>query len=66
MIAPIQRWLKRNKPAVISGRRCGIRPSDISENALRVVERLQKNGFEAFIVGGACARYFAGFSAEGF
>ncbi len=44
----------RSRPA-ISARQHPLQPRDISENAVSVVERLQKNGHEAYVVGG-CIR----------
>ena len=36
-----------------SGRDLGIKPSDISRDALQVLERLQREGYESYIVGGS-------------
>lgn len=44
---------KTTEPVVFSPSEHGIRPEDVSPNAVRVTQTLQQAGFKAFIVGGA-------------
>ena len=39
-------------PSIYNDKRFGINQADISKNALSIISRLHKNGFDAFIVGG--------------
>jgi poly(A) polymerase len=57
---------KKNKPKVLSAKEHGIDPELVSNNAIRVTQTLQDNGFKAFIVGGAVRDLLLGVKPKDF
>ncbi|MBY0574236.1 MAG: polynucleotide adenylyltransferase PcnB [Undibacterium sp.] len=57
---------KKNKPKVLSAKEHGIDPDLVSNNAVRVTQTLQENGFKAFIVGGAVRDLLLGIKPKDF
>ncbi|TBU97927.1 polynucleotide adenylyltransferase PcnB [Stutzerimonas kirkiae] len=54
--SPLRRFpLSRLTPAILSSRQHSLKRSEISRNAVNVVERLQQAGYQAYVVGG-CVR----------
>ncbi|QLF94401.1 polynucleotide adenylyltransferase PcnB [Pseudomonas sp. ABC1] len=54
--SPLRRFpLSRSTPAILSSRQHALKRSEISRNAVNVVERLQQAGYQAYVVGG-CVR----------
>ena len=53
-------------PLVFGPDEHGIDPDDVSSNAVRVTETLQRAGFKAFIVGGAVRDMVLGFKPKDF
>ncbi len=53
MILPIKKWLTSKKPRVVSSLRYNISREMLSKHALKTIETLQSNGYEAYVVGGA-------------
>ncbi len=56
----------KNKPKVLSAKEHGIDPKLVSNNAIRVTQTLQENGFKAFIVGGAVRDLLLGVKPKDF
>jgi poly(A) polymerase len=56
----------KNKPKVLSAKEHGIDPELVSNNAIRVTQTLQENGFKAFIVGGAVRDLLLGVKPKDF
>ncbi|AGF48544.1 poly(A) polymerase [Candidatus Kinetoplastibacterium oncopeltii TCC290E] len=56
----------KGKPSYIYKNKHGINKLNISENAIRVCETLNKNGFEAYIVGGAIRDLILGLKPKDF
>ena len=57
---------KAHAPLVFGPNEHGIDPDDVSSNAVRVTETLQRAGFKAFIVGGAVRDLVLGFRPKDF
>ena len=57
---------KPNKPKVLSAKEHGIDPKLVSNNAIRVTQTLQENGYRAFIVGGAVRDLLLGVKPKDF
>nr|WP_315482475.1 polynucleotide adenylyltransferase PcnB [uncultured Undibacterium sp.] len=57
---------KKNKPKALSAKEHGIDPELVSNNAIRVTQTLQDNGFKAFIVGGAVRDLLLGVKPKDF
>jgi len=57
---------KKNKPKVLNAKEHGIDPDLVSNNAIRVTQTLQDNGFKAFIVGGAVRDLLLGVKPKDF
>ncbi len=55
-----------DSPIIISRQQHGIQPRHLSPNAIKVVERLQEGGFQAFIVGGSIRDLLAGVQPKDF
>lgn len=55
-----------HKPVIISRGEHGISRQDISENALKVLYRLKKHGFSAYLVGGGVRDVLLGFHPKDF
>ncbi len=56
----------QNKPKVLGAKEHGIDPQLVSNNAIRVTQTLQENGFKAFIVGGAVRDLLLGVKPKDF
>ena len=56
----------KNKPKVLGAKEHGIDPKLVSNNAIRVTQTLQENGFKAFIVGGAVRDLLLGIKPKDF
>lgn len=54
------------KPDIIPRKQHGISRNEISENALKVLYRLKKNGFQAYLVGGGVRDLLLGFHPKDF
>ncbi len=57
---------KKNKPKVLSAKEHGIDPALVSNNAIRITQTLQDNGYKAFIVGGAVRDLLLGVKPKDF
>ena len=53
-------------PSIYNDKRFGINQADISKNALSIISRLHKNGFDAFIVGGGIRDLIKGLGPKDF
>ncbi|MBI1834721.1 MAG: polynucleotide adenylyltransferase PcnB [Burkholderiales bacterium] len=56
----------KNKPKVLAAKEHGIDPKLVSNNAIRVTQTLQDNGYKAFIVGGAVRDLLLGVKPKDF
>lgn len=56
----------KTKPKVLSAKEHGIDPKLVSNNAVRVTQTLQENGYKAFIVGGAVRDLLLGVKPKDF